>query len=187
MPTDDVRARREQLVLDHFHDEVEQHWDDVLATFPHPRYEIVPTQTVHDGDVAVRGYYVQTRTAFPDQRHEMIALRHADDAVITEFYLLGTHLGPLGPVPPTGGAFKVRMTAFFVFRGDDELVCERIYFDQLSLLRQLLAGINLKSPSGILVLLKVLRGFGRLSRGPKDVIPDGQEDTVAAPGVRRAG
>jgi predicted ester cyclase len=185
--SDDVRARRERLVLDHFHDEVEQQWDDVLSTFPHPRYEIVPTQTVHDGDAAVRGYYAETRTAFPDQRHEMIALRHADDAVITEFYLLGTHLGPLGPVPPTGGAFKVRMTAFFVFRGDDELVCERIYFDQLSLLRQLLSAIDLKSLRGILLLLKVLRGFGRMSRAPKNVIPDGAEDTVAAPGVRREG
>src|ERR1700712_2831604 len=164
----DVRARREQVVLDHFHDEVAQRWADVLSTSPRPRYEIVPTQTVHDGDAAVRGYYDETRRAFPDQRHEMIALRHADDAVITEFYLLGTHRGPLGPVPPTGGAFKVRMTAFFVFRGDDELVCERIYFDQLSLLRQLLAAIDLRSPKGIILLLRVLRGFAKLSREPKD-------------------
>jgi steroid delta-isomerase-like uncharacterized protein len=186
-PAADVRARREQLVLDHFHDEVEQRWDDVLSTFPHPRYEIVPTSTVHDGDAAVRGYYAETRTAFPDQRHEMIALRHADDAVITEFYLLGTHLGPLGPVPPTGATFKVRMTAYFVFRGDDELVCERIYFDQLSFLRQLLGGINYKSVGGVVTLLKVLRGFGRMSRAPRDVIPDGDEETVAAPGVRREG
>ena len=187
IPTADVRARREQLVLDHFHDEVAQQWDDVLATFPHPRYEIVPTQTVHDGGAAVRGYYDETRRAFPDQRHEMIALRHADDAVITEFYLLGTHRGPLGPVPATGAAFKVRMTAYFVFRGDDELVCERIYFDQLSFLRQLLGGINLKSFGGVLLLLKVLRGFGQMSRAPKDTIPDGDEETVAAPGVRRDG
>lgn len=187
MITDEVRARREQLVLDHFHDEVEQRWEDVLSTFPHPRYEIVPTSVVHDGGEAVRGYYAETRRAFPDQRHEMIALRHADDAVITEFYLLGTHLGPLGPVPPTGGTFKVRMTAYFVFRGDDELVCERIYFDQLSFLRQLLAGIDYKSVGGVLTLLKVLRGFGRMARAPKDVIPDGGEDTVAAPGVRREG
>jgi hypothetical protein len=70
------------------------------------------------------------------------------------------------------------MTAFFVFRGDDELVCERIYFDQLSLLRQLLGAIDLKSPKGIVLLLKVLRGFAQMSRGPKDTIPDGDEPTV---------
>jgi steroid delta-isomerase-like uncharacterized protein len=172
MPADEVRARREKIVLDHFHDEVEQDWDAVLSTFPHPRYEIVPTQTVHDGDAAVRDYYHETRVAFPDQRHEMIALRHSDDAVVAEFYLLGTHLGPLGPVPPTGGSFKVRMTAFFVFDENEELVCERVYFDQLSFLRQLLGGIDLRSPKGLLTLARVLRGFGKLSREPKDVIPD---------------
>lgn len=32
---------------------------------------------VHDGDAAVRGYYTETRTAFPDQDHEIIALRLA--------------------------------------------------------------------------------------------------------------
>jgi steroid delta-isomerase-like uncharacterized protein len=169
--SDEVRSRRERVVLDHFRDEVAQDWDATLSTFPHPRYEIVPTETVHDGDAAVRGYYHDTRTAFPDQRHEMIALRHADDAVIVEFYLLGTHLGPLGPVPPTGGAFKVRMTAYFVFDEQEQLVCERIYFDQLTMLRQLLAGINLKSAGGVVTLLRALRGFAKLSREPKDVIP----------------
>ena len=180
MLTDDLRARREKIVLDHFHDEVAHDWDSVLSTFPHPRYELIPQQVVHDGDAAVRGYYNETRIAFPDQRHEMIALRHADDAVIAEFYLLGTHLGPLGPVPPTGGTFKVRMSAFFVFDGE-ELACERIYFDQLTFLRQLLSALNLRSPRGLRQLLAVLRGFAKMSRAPKDVIPDGHERTVAAP------
>ena len=182
--TDDVRTRRERIVLDHFHDEVAQDWDATLSTFPHPRYEIIPTQTVHDGESAVRGYYNDTRVAFPDQRHEMIALRHCDDAVVCEFHLLGTHRGPLGPVPPTGSAFKVRMTAFFVFDDDGELVCERVYFDQLTFLRQLLAGIE-RSPRGALLLLRTLRGFARLARAPKAAIPDGHEPTVASPAVTR--
>jgi hypothetical protein len=114
----------------------------------------------------------------------MIALRHADDAVIAEFYLLGTHLGPLGPIPPTGGAFKVRMSAFFVFDGE-ELVCERIYFDQLTFLRQLLGAVNLRSLRGARQMIAVLRGFAKLSRAPKDVIPDGDERTVAAPETYR--
>jgi len=168
--SEEIRAAREQVVLDHFRDEVAQDWDATLSTFRHPRYEIVPTSTVYDGDAAVRGYYHYTREAFPDQRHKMIALRHSDDAVIVEFYLLGTHLGPLGPVPATGGEFKVRMTAYFVFDEQEQLVCERIYFDQLTMLRQLLAGINLKSASGVVTLLRALRGFAKLAREPKDVI-----------------
>jgi len=169
--SDETKAAREKLVLDHFADEVAQDWDATLSTFPHPRYELIPTETVHDGDAEVRGYYHDTRVAFPDQHHEMIGLRHSDDAVIVEFYLLGTHLGPLGPVPPTGGSFKVRMTAFFVFDENEVLVTERVYFDQLTLLRQLLKAVNLKSPSGLLKMAKVLRGFAKLSKEPKDDIP----------------
>ena|SRR5215210_2877404 len=175
MITEDVRAHREKVVRDHFADEVAHDWDSVLSTFPHPRYEIVATQTVHDGDAAVRGYYHDTRVAFPDQSHEIIALRHSDDAVIVEFYVLGTHRGPLGPVPPTGGTFKVRSTAYFVFDETETLVTERVYFDQLTLIRQLLAGLDLKSPQGLVTAVKFLRGLAKMARQPKDVIPDGPE------------
>ena len=158
MLTDELRATREKIVLDHFRDEVAQRWDDVLSTFPHPRYELVPSGVVHDGDAEVRQYYRDTRVAFPDQRHEMIALRHSDDAVICEFYLLGTHEGPFGAIPPTGNPFKVRMTAFFIFDGAT-LTCERIYFDTLTFLRQLLGGLDFKMPGSYLLLLKALWGM----------------------------
>jgi steroid delta-isomerase-like uncharacterized protein len=134
------RERRERLVLDHFADETRQSWDDVLETFPHPHYEIVATDEVHDGSEAVRGYYLASRRAFPDQRHEIIKLRHTEDAVVVEFDLLGTQRGPLNGLPPTNQAFRCRMAAFFVFEGDT-LVCERVYFDSLTILRQLLAGL----------------------------------------------
>ena len=143
-PTAQQRARRERLVLDHFADETRQDWDDVLATFPHPHYEIVPTGAVYDGLARVRQYYVESRTAFPDQRHEIIQLRHRDDAVIVEFTLLGTHRGPLNGLPPTGNTFACRMIALFIFDGADgaeRLICERVYFDSLTMLRQLLAGL----------------------------------------------
>lgn len=171
MITEETRAARERLVLDHFADEVAQDWDATLSTFPHPRYELIPTETVHDGDAEVRSYYHDTRVAFPDQHHEMIALRHSDDAVIVEFFLIGTHLGPLGPVPPTGGKFKVRMTAFFVFDENEVLITERVYFDQLTLLRQLLRSVDVKTPSGALKMIRILRGFAKMSKQPKDEIP----------------
>ena len=100
--------------------------------------EIVPTGQVHDGDAAVRQYFRDTRTAFPDQRNEPISLRHADDAVVVEFWLLGTQRGPLLGIAPTGRSFRVRMLALFLFEeGGDGIVCERVYFDSASLLRQL--------------------------------------------------
>jgi len=111
-------------------------FDTTIGTFSHPRYELIATGEVYDGEREVRDYYAETRAAFPDQRNELISLRHSDDAVIAEFDLLGTHLGRLRSLPPTGRSFRARMVAFFIFDGA-EIVCERVYFDQASILRQL--------------------------------------------------
>jgi steroid delta-isomerase-like uncharacterized protein len=131
-----LRASREAIVREHMESENVHDFDTTIGTFSHPRYEIIPTGDVYDGEAAVRAYFAESRAAFPDQRNELISLRHADDAVIVEFDLLGTHLGPLRSLPPTGRSFRARMTAFFIFEGD-RIVCERVYFDQATLLRQL--------------------------------------------------
>lgn len=131
-----LRARREAVVREHMESENRHDFDATIATFAHPRYEIVPTGDVFDGEEAVRGYFAASRGAFPDQRNELKAMHHADDAVITEFDLLGTHLGPLRGIPPTGKEFRCPMTAFFIFEGD-RIVCERVYFDSATILRQL--------------------------------------------------
>lgn len=164
----DVRAAREKLVLDHFHDEVVQDWDQTLSTFPHPHYELIPMLLVHDGDSDVRDYYRDTRIAFPDQDHEIIALRHSDDAVIVEFWLLGTHLGPLGSIPPTGSKHRTRMTAFFIFDEYENLVCERVYFDRLTMVTQLLRGIDLKNPRHWITLGRAVVGLLRMSGDDPD-------------------
>jgi len=131
----ELRAHREKVVRDHMESENVHEFDRTLATFKHPRYEIIPTGQVHDGPEAVMEYFRDSRAAFPDQRNELIAMYHADDAVIVEFWLLGTHRGPLMGIPPSGKAFRCRMTALFVFDGP-ALVCERVYFDAATILRQ---------------------------------------------------
>jgi hypothetical protein len=133
MSDQDVRATREATVREHMAAENALDFDRALATFGHPRYELIATDTVHDGPDEVMRYFRDSRAAFPDQRNELISLRHADDAVIVEFWLLGTHKG--GP-DPTGRPFRCRMTAFFIFEGVD-LVCERVYFDSATIRRQL--------------------------------------------------
>jgi steroid delta-isomerase-like uncharacterized protein len=132
----ELRERRESVVREHMDSENHHDFDATIGTFAHPRYEIIATGDVYDGELEVRRYFAETRAAFPDQRNELIALHHADEAVIVEFDLLGTHLGPLRSLPPTGRSFRCRMTAFFFFE-DDRIVCERVYFDQASILRQL--------------------------------------------------
>ena len=133
-----LRAAREAVVRRHMEAENVLDFDAVIATFAHPRYEIVPTGEVHDGEAAVREYFRTTRTAFPDQRNVLVSLRHADDAVVVEFDLLGTHRGLLAGIEPTGRAFRCRMTAIYLFDGAG-LVCERVYFDTATILRQLTA------------------------------------------------
>jgi steroid delta-isomerase-like uncharacterized protein len=146
--TDDLRRRRVALVEEHFRTEVAQEFERTLATFNgHPHYEIVPTGQVFDGDDEVMGYYRTTRTAFPDQRHDDVRIHVADDAVITEFDLLGTNLGEFYGLPPTGKAFRVPMIAVFSFEGD-RITNERVYFDAASLLTQIGRGELLAPPGG---------------------------------------
>jgi predicted ester cyclase len=124
--------------------------------------------TVHDGDGEVRDYYRDTRVAFPDQDHEIIAFRHSRDAVIVEFWLLGTHLGPLGKIPPTGSRHRTRMTAYFIFDEHENLVTERIYFDQLTILKQLIAGLDKRDPRDLLKLGRAVAGLLAMSGGEPD-------------------
>lgn len=134
--TQSLRERREAIVREHMASENVHDFDTTIGTFEHPRYELIATGEIYDGEADVRRYYAESRTAFPDQRNEVVALHHADDAVVVEFVLLGTHLGPLRGLPPTGREFRCRMTALFLFE-DDRLVGERVYFDQATILRQL--------------------------------------------------
>jgi steroid delta-isomerase-like uncharacterized protein len=123
-------------VIEHMESENRHEFDTTLATFDHPRYELVATGDIHDGPGEVAAYFDETRTAFPDQRNELIALHHAEDAVIVEAMLYGTHDGPFRGLPPTGRKFEMQFCALFLFE-DDRLICERVYFDAATILRQL--------------------------------------------------
>ncbi len=141
--TSNLRTRRSEVVREHMESENRLDFEATLRTFAHPRYELIPTGEVFDGADAVRGYYAASRTAFPDQRNRVIAMHHSDDGVFVEFDLMGTHKGPMRGIPPTGRTFTCRMIALFLFDGD-RIVCERVYFDAATILREL--GI-LPSPS----------------------------------------
>lgn len=137
IPSDvELRARREATVREHMESENRHEFDVTMATFDHPRYEIIATGEVYDGEEEVAEYFRITRTAFPDQRNELIALHHGDDCVAAEFDLKGTHRGELRGIPPTGREFTCRCLALFLFE-EDRLVCERVYFDVLTIMGQL--------------------------------------------------
>lgn len=138
---DDARI---EVVRRHMALEITHDWDGVIATFEHPRYELLGPGTVFDGEAAVRSYFAASREPFPDQANEVIAIAAdtATDTVLVEFWLTGTHLGPLklGPrtIEPTGQAFRIRIAASFEFApGSDKIVCERPYYDQSAVMKAL--------------------------------------------------
>jgi hypothetical protein len=133
-----IEAARHHIALEEVHD-----WDGVIATFGGPpRYEMLGSGAVYDGEDAVRGYFVATRLPFPDQRAEIIAIAADRDTVLVEFWVLGTHLGPLHlpdrTIAASGARFRVRGALTFEFAaGSDKIVCERAYFNERAVLQAL--------------------------------------------------
>lgn len=94
---------------------------------------------VADGPDAVADAYRELSTAFPDMRFTDIeagSLCHHGDRVILESRVQGTRRGHYRGLPPTGRWVDLPVVAIFEFDGPD-LVCERAYFDRISLLMQL--------------------------------------------------
>ena len=128
-PDPPLRRKREEIVREHMDSENRHEFDATLDTFDHPRYELIATGDVYDGPEEVARYFEESRRAFPDQRNELLALHHADDAVLVEAVIRGTHKGPLRSLPPTGREFELPDPRDLRLRGGQAL-CERVYFDQ---------------------------------------------------------
>ena len=135
---DDLRARREATIREHMESENRHDFDATIRTMAHPRYELIGTGDVFDGEAEVRRYFAETRAGFPDQRNRLLSLAHGQDTVMIELQLEGTHAGTLRGLPPTGRSFSCRMMATFDFEpGGDRITCERVYFNPNTILRQL--------------------------------------------------
>ena len=63
MASAELRARREAIVREHMESENVHDFDTTIATFGHPRYELVATGEVYDGEEAVRAYFAETPRA----------------------------------------------------------------------------------------------------------------------------
>ena len=136
-PALDLRTRRMAVVNEHIQAEAVQHdVSAVLATFHHPRYEVPAMGSAVDGGAAVHDLLAQLLSAFPDFWVEPSAIYHADDAVILELRFGGTQRGTWAGISATGKPFTVPAACIFLFEGD-KLVCEKVYFDHATLLRQL--------------------------------------------------
>lgn len=134
--TSSLRQRREDIVRRHIDAESNGDIDAMIATFHRPRYQVVPMDVVSDGEAAVRELVGGLVGGFPDLRCEPIVIHHADEAVIVEARLTGTHRGEWAGLAPRGRRMDVAIACVFDF-DEDRLVNETVYFDYATLQRQL--------------------------------------------------
>lgn len=114
-----LRGRREALVLRHVEAENDRDLEAIMDTFTHPRYEIVATAMVFDGEHAVRQMIAQQWEELPRMRYAAEDIFHSADGLIVETR-----------TTCPGTAFDMLSVNLFGFDGDG-LILERCYFDRM--------------------------------------------------------
>lgn len=156
-------ARRLRQVEEHVRFENAHDLDGLMSTFGAAGfYDDAPWSERHEGLDGVRSYYETMLRAAPDFHVEVKHRHVADDCIVLEVQLTGTHLGSWRGLPGTGRRFDFPLCAVYTFDEQDRLAGERIYYDRITVLRQL----------GVLSEPTSLKGrLGALLLHPVNVIP----------------
>lgn len=121
----DLQRVREEIVLRHVQGENDRDLEAVMATFTHPRYEIVPTGLVFDGDEAVRAMILQQWAQLPPVRYSAEAIYHGEAGLVVE-------------TRTTAPGTSIDMISMNLFGFDGAgLILERCYFDRMQVNEQL--------------------------------------------------
>ncbi|MGQ0621574.1 MAG: ester cyclase [Panacagrimonas sp.] len=133
---DTLRTRRHAAVQRHIDAENTSDLDAMIASFHRPRYEVFPMGAVFEGEQPVRDLVAGLVGAFPDFHFAPTRIHHADDAVIVEARMTGTHRVEWAGIPPQGRRLDLPLVCIFDFE-DDRLVNEKVVFDLATVQRQL--------------------------------------------------
>src|SRR5437879_13080749 len=99
--TSSLRQLREATVLEHMEAENAHDFDRCIEAFSHPRSEIVATGEVWDGHSGVSALLHGNKKGFPNFHFHAEARHYADDAIVVECRLPGTHDGNWRGLPAT--------------------------------------------------------------------------------------
>jgi steroid delta-isomerase-like uncharacterized protein len=134
----DRQSARIAIVEQHIRLENDHDLEGVLRTFgENARYDDEPWGEHYTGRDGVRLFYQQLMKALPDLAI-MVQRRHiAEDAILLEVVIRGTHFGSWRGLPATGRRVEFPLCGVYTFDADDLLAGERIYYDRGSVLRQL--------------------------------------------------
>jgi len=136
--TDERKAARTAVVEQHIRLENEHDLEGVLRTFGDAaQYDDEPWGEHYQGRDGVRQFYEQLMKALPDLEIEVQRRHVADDAILVEVMIRGTHLGGWRGLPATGRRVEFPLCGVYTFDADDRLAGEKIYYDRGTVLRQL--------------------------------------------------
>jgi predicted ester cyclase len=100
---------------------------------------VTPYGVTNHGPEGYKKHWELWTTAAPDCEIEIAELTPGPNVVTAEFIARGTHSGPLstprGEIPPSNNKVELRLCDVIRIR-DGRAYGSRIYFDMLSLLRQ---------------------------------------------------
>ena len=120
-------------------------------------YDVVPLATRFQGLSGVKAFYQAISAALPDFQVTVTGEYDTPGCSVREATIKGTHLGQYCGVPASGNLVTIELAAFFLFGSGEnagKIVCERIYFDNEILMRQIRG--EAEAPTGI--------GLAELSR-----------------------
>jgi steroid delta-isomerase-like uncharacterized protein len=177
MANADLSAHRRQariaIVEQHVQLENQHDLEGVLATFGEtPRYDDEPWGEHHEGHSGVRAFYEQLMKALPDLEIDVQRRHIADEAILLEVIIRGTHLGGWRGLPATGRRIEFPLCGVYTFDADDRLAGERIYYDRGTVLKQLGVFHEPQSTLGQILIVAthpatVLRSLSRMIFSPR--------------------
>jgi steroid delta-isomerase-like uncharacterized protein len=134
----DRRATRIAAVEQHILLENQHNLEGVLATFGETaHYDDEAWSEHYEGREGVRQFYQQLMAALPDLEIVIRKQYFAEDAIVVEVTIRGTHGGEWKGLPATGRRVEVPLCGVYTFDAEDRLAGERIYYDRATVLRQL--------------------------------------------------
>ena len=137
MTIEALKAERVETVDRHVSLENLHDLDAVMDTFgTRASYDDEPWDEHHRDRDGVRAYYEQLLRAVPDLHIEPHRRHVADDIVMLECTITGTHEGTWHGLPATGRRLTLPLCGVYTFDGGAKLAGERIYYDRATVLRQ---------------------------------------------------
>ena len=118
-------------------------WPAVLATFvqdERARWDCVPLSTSFPGIDGVKDCYAAMSGALSDWQVTLVNEVHVPGMCIAEGTLSGTHTGEYLGIPASGRRISVELIGVMTFGDGAEagkILCERAYFDNDTILRQM--------------------------------------------------